>query len=342
MVLILYNTPGCGKTVEISERIVGGQDAKKGKYPWQVLLWCPGVYRCGGSLVSNKWVVSAAHCLTRSVFVRTYSSIPKSLIGSLYISLPTHFLVFRSNASCIIVILGANTISGNENEEMTVSVKNIFIHPNYSDLDYSADIALVELTQNVSYTSYIIPVCLPTASAVFSPGQSCWVTGWGITEFNTSKSSPNTLQEIQMRIINAEQCRNYYNPNKTKIYITDQMICAKDINGGKDSCQGDSGGPLVCSYEGSFYLVGVVSFGIGCGNMPYPGVYTYVPAFRDWIGKYVPSVYSVSSGSTKIGLISGLTLKALSLMSFIHSLCWVILGDLWLVLIISIATWMRC
>eukprot|EP00079_Xenopus_tropicalis_P038919 XP_017952690.1 PREDICTED: transmembrane protease serine 9-like [Xenopus tropicalis] len=309
MVLFLYNSAAGRKPVAISDRIVGGQDAKKGKYPWQALLWCPGVYRCGGTLVSSKWVVSAAHCLS------------------------------RSNASCLAVILGANKLSGNENEEMAVSVKNIYIHPNYNDTDITNDIGLAELTQAVSFTSYVIPVCLPTASTIFNPGQSCWVTGWGVTEFNTSLS-PNTLQEVQMRILSAEQCRSYYDPNITGVYITDQMICARDILGGKDSCQGDSGGPLVCSYGGNFYLVGVVSFGIGCGDTAYPGVYTYVPAYRDWIGKYVPSVSTTSSGSARIGFTYGPTLKGLSLMSFFHSLCWVLLGDLWFVLIISMAAWM--
>ncbi|OCT59116.1 serine protease 33 [Xenopus laevis] len=288
----------CGKNAGNSNRIVGGQEAIQGRHPWQVFLWHPGFSLCGGTLISNNWVVSAAHCLT------------------------------KLNASSLIVILGAHNLSGNNNEEISVPVKRIIIHPNYNETTITNDIGLVELTKNVSFTNYIIPICLPTPSIVFPPGKSCWVTGWGATEYNSSKTLPNTLQEVKVRLLSAEQCKPYDTGR-----IKETMICTMDIKGGKSPCKGDSGGPLVCSENNIWYLVGVVSFGYRCGVEYDPSVYTYVPAYRDWIGNFVStSVFSVSSGSASIGFTSGLSHKSLSLMPFIFSLCCVLLGDLWFVL----------
>ncbi|OCT61948.1 serine protease 33 [Xenopus laevis] len=290
----------CGKY--ISSRIAGGQEAIQGRHPWQVFLWSPGSFRCGGTLISPSLVVSAAQCL-------------KGLAPS-----------------SLSVILGAHNLSTYNSEEISIPVKSIIIHPNYTETTLYGDIGLVELTQNVSFTKYIMPVCLPSASISFSPGTNCWVTGWGAMEFNNSKSLSSTLREAAVRLLSDNQCNSL-----VKVKVND-TICTMDTSGEKRPCQNDTGGPLVCSANNVWYLVGVVS-NDNCGDKSIPSVYTYVPAYRDWIATNIST--SVSSGSARIGFISGLALKDLSLISFIHSLCCVTLGDLCFVLTISSAFWLR-
>ncbi|KAE8578201.1 hypothetical protein XENTR_v10023397 [Xenopus tropicalis] len=253
--LLLLNL-GCGKPVVVRKRMVGGKDATKGQNPWQAIVWVPGKYYCGGSLISSNLVLTAAHC----------------------------FEVL--DASSVVVILGAYKITGNPKEEIPVQVKQIIIHPSYNESDNSADIALLQLSQNVPFTRYILPVLLPTTSTVFLPGQSCVVTGWGYLELNKTKPKPVNLQEAEVRLMSAEQCRGYYESKGVGPLVGAGMICAVDILGRSGPCLGDSGGPLVCYKGGQQFLVGVVTFASGCGGEP-PAVYTSVSAYLDWIKNYM-------------------------------------------------------
>ncbi|OCT59119.1 serine protease 27 [Xenopus laevis] len=254
------NEPICGKPVVARSRILGGRDTMKGKNPWQVIVWLPGKRHCGGTLISSNFVVTVAHCLE------------------------------SSNPTSVIVILGAYKITGNNKEEVPVSLKRIIVHPKYNRTDLTADIALLELARDVPFTNVILPACLPTPSNEFLPGYSCIATGWGDTQFNSTKPRPIILQEVELRLISVQHCRTLYSPEKNGILITDDMICAMDIHGGRDSCTGDGGGPLVCYENERWYLVGVTSFGIGCGKDP--GVYTSIPAYVDWIQSFVTAASS--------------------------------------------------
>eukprot|EP00079_Xenopus_tropicalis_P030321 XP_012826220.1 PREDICTED: serine protease 48-like [Xenopus tropicalis] len=242
----------CGKPVVDRSRIVGGQDSKMGQHPWQAIVWHPSKVQCGGTLISSNFVLTAAQCLE------------------------------SEHDISVIVILGAHKITGNHKEEVSVAVKRIIIHHRYNDTDFPDDIALLELSESVSFTDFILPACLPTASTKFLPGHSCIVTGWGDTEYNSTKPMPVILQEAEVRLIDLEHCRDLHKRLTNHSIITENMTCAMDIYGRQGPCFGDGGGPLVCHSGEQWYLVGVISFGVGCG-VGLPAVYTSVPAYVDWI-----------------------------------------------------------
>lgn len=148
-------------------------------------------------------------------------------------------------------------------------------HPNY-DYDWDRnDIALVYLDRPVELNHCVGTVCLPTNDV--APGSTCWITGWG--KLKEGGSYPDILQEAQVTIISNYDCVNKYDyPDKE---ISNDMVCA--ANKGIDSCNGDSGGPLVCDQNGTWSVYGATSWGYGCADPDYPGVYARVHYQRNWI-----------------------------------------------------------
>ncbi|KAM3916891.1 serine protease 27-like [Leptodactylus fuscus] len=256
--------PVCGSPI-ISSRIVGGTDAVDGEWPWQISLWYQDNFICGGSLISSQWVMSAASCFIYSVYPSNYT-----------------------------IYLGRYQLSVMDNHTVISSVSDIIINPIYAGVTTKGDIALVKLSSPVTYTKYIMPICLPSASVTFPCGMECWVTGWGDVVSGVSLPYPETLQKVMTPIIDRATCDDYYhmysNDNSSKTIIQDDMICSGYIVGGKDACKGDSGGPLVCKVQGAWYQAGVVSWRYGCAVLNRPGVYTLVPAHTSWIKTYVPDV----------------------------------------------------
>ncbi|XP_056392697.1 transmembrane protease serine 9-like [Hyla sarda] len=256
--------PVCGSPL-ISSRIVGGTNAVDGEWPWQISLIYLGNFTCGGSLISSQWVMSAAHCFQRSVNPQKY-----------------------------IIYLGKYQLLKADNHTVISNVSNIIVHPLYTGVGSKGDIALLKLSSPVTYTKYIMPICLPSASVIFPCGMECWVTGWGTIYSGVNLPSPMTLQEVMTPIIDRVTCDGLYHVGSTTssnvFIILDDMICAGYADGGKDSCQGDSGGPLVCKVQGAWYQAGVVSWGYRCAVMNRPGVYTLVSAYSSWIQTYVSDV----------------------------------------------------
>ncbi|XP_057232733.1 transmembrane protease serine 11E-like isoform X2 [Malurus melanocephalus] len=230
------------------ERITGGQRAREGEWPWQASIQLDGTHRCGASIISNTWLVTAAHCFRG---VRD----PRRWTASFGILLRP--------------------------PKQKKFVRRIIVHERYSDLllDHEHDVAVVELASAIEFTSDVHSVCLPEATHIFPDNISCFVTGWGALE--NDGYSVNQLRQAEVRIISTEIC------NRRQVYggaITPGMLCAGYLEGQVDACQGDSGGPLVhANSRGIWYLVGIVSWGDECGKRNKPGVYTRVTYYRNWI-----------------------------------------------------------
>ncbi|XP_035535278.1 ST14 transmembrane serine protease matriptase a isoform X2 [Morone saxatilis] len=243
----------CGRNMFKTSRIVGGQDAEQGEFPWQVSLHVKTFgHVCGATIISPRWLVTAAHCVQDD--------------GKIKFSQPGTWEAY----------LGLHTQGGIASVVAKRNLKQIIPHPNYNAYTFDNDIALMELDSPVTYSDYIRPICLPSPQHDFPTGSTVWITGWGATR--EGGSAAKVLQKAQVRIINYEVCNGLMNGQ-----LTSRMLCAGVLSGGIDACQGDSGGPLSSPADSRTFLAGVVSWGDGCARRNKPGIYTTVTKFRGWI-----------------------------------------------------------
>jgi len=230
-------------------KIVGGVEASENEYPWQVGLISSQTSTrpfCGGSLISSKEVLTAAHCT-------------------------------QSGVSW--VLLGEHDLTASDGEQR-LQVCSVTDHPQY-DGQVSYDFSILTLCNEVAFRTDIQPACLPPSSSYAADDKEAVVSGWGT--LSSGGSTPDVLHEVAVQTMSNAQCTassTAYSPSQ----ITQQMICA--TNPGKDSCQGDSGGPLVAvEPEGYYTLIGVVSWGYGCAQANAPGVYARVTSVLPWINE---------------------------------------------------------
>eukprot|EP00057_Strongylocentrotus_purpuratus_P011161 XP_011665635.1 PREDICTED: uncharacterized protein LOC585547 isoform X4 [Strongylocentrotus purpuratus] len=248
----VLNTSICGTRPAYKpyqSRIVGGVNAQEGEFPWMAYLYNTefGQY-CGATLVASEWVVTAAHCIWGiSDFLDSV------VMGDLHLSI------------------------GSEHH-LAISPDNIFMHPQYDDNTTNADIALIKLSQPVPFNEYVRPACLSQTLEELKDYKTCIITGWG----NTEHDGADNLRKAVVRLIEKERCKELYDiPDD---YDTEFLICAGFERGGIDTCQGDSGGPMVCEgSDGRWHLTGITSFGFGCADPGFPGVYARVSTLLPFV-----------------------------------------------------------
>jgi secreted trypsin-like serine protease len=266
-------------------RIFGGEVVTNAKaWPWQIALYRKNTsgklaFLCGGSLVAERWVLTAAHCIGSGA------------------GRPGDFAVVERTMQ-IDLELDGNAGHGGRR----LAVKQVIVHDGYDLAKKENDIALLELTAPAQSTP--VPYARAATSALEETGRDAVVTGWGmlreigldaqgqrvdaqtgqlITQANASEFLDDKLRQVELPLIGWEKCREVYQNTGTAV-IDARTLCAGVAQGGKDSCQGDSGGPLVARDEKNFFVqIGVVSWGVGCGRAGYPGVYTRVSAFEAWL-----------------------------------------------------------
>ncbi|KAB0802090.1 hypothetical protein PPYR_04276 [Photinus pyralis] len=229
-------------------RVVGGNVTKENEFPWLAGMAKNGEFHCGGTLITRKHVLTAAHCVD-GINYRTIS-----------IAFGDHDRKDKERFSKIQVR----------------KIKKVVPHKLFDRSTYNNDIAILELDHPLHFDSKIQPACLPHSGSDDPAGKLGTVIGWGRTM--EGGMLPGIVQEVQVPILTLQQCRAMkYRASR----ITTFMLCAG--KGSMDSCQGDSGGPLVVPNGEKYEIVGIVSWGIGCARPGYPGVYTRVGKYISWI-----------------------------------------------------------
>lgn len=235
-------------TATPSNAIVGGGLASSGEYPWMaaVYLGSPssGQY-CGGTLVKPTVVITAAHCI---------------------LGLPAPHVTG--------VLLGRLTLNGTGGEQIPIA--GFVIHPLWNAANNTYDIAAVKLQRASTQTP--LPWAVPGQEALWAPGVTATVTGWGATSEGGNGS--NALKEATVPVVSDTQCDAWYGGAITP----SQHVCAGYQQGGTDTCQGDSGGPMmVRDTNNNFLLAGITSWGDGCAKKERPGVYSEVATLSSFI-----------------------------------------------------------
>ncbi len=259
--LLLF--PALWAGIVIQPRIIGGVTADAQQWPSVVALYIKLEHSddfrfCAGSLVAPTWVLTAAHCFE-----------------------PTDAFP-EVRAEGVSVLLGTQDLN-NATSESFVGVQNIIIYPDFHKFsDQDSDLALLELSAPAD--SRVMPVDAKEVVA----GVPGVIVGWGLTALTPSSSEPDPasaarqLQEVTLPIVSLTDCQAAMGR-----VVTENMLCAGNVEGGKDSCQGDSGGPLMVQGNRGFQQVGIVSFGQGCAQPGKYGVYTRLSRFYTWIQSYI-------------------------------------------------------
>lgn len=253
---------------DTTPRIVGGNVAAENAYPFMARIYffnasqnsfAPG---CGGSIISERWILSAAHCFVNNTGATT-------------------------PADDLRIVIGLNDLS-NVPDNNIFRISRVVVHPNYQG--NSNDIALLEMSSPTN----IPPIQIPSRSSnIPLNNEVVTVAGWGAISEGGQQSSE--LKEVDLATVSNAECLPFY----PRAFDGNVMVCARgNINGGEDSCQGDSGGPLFQERRGILVQTGIVSFGEGCARQRIPGVYARTTAFADWISSFVPDVMIFQSTDT--------------------------------------------
>ncbi|XP_066952430.1 venom protease-like [Macrobrachium rosenbergii] len=266
----------CGHPKAPFVRIKNGVDALVGEFPWHVALHIADannsnftIYTCVGAIIHKRFVLTAAHC------------------------------VQSWKADDLVAVFGSHSQSKPSKFERRVQVENVIVHPSYliTGSQVYNDIALLELTEDITWNRLVLPVCLPDEEdgdhdsrddLDSDPlvGRPVIVAGWGMTdEIKEGGELADSLQKVELEVLPLTKCREWIQESLGRYYpLRETQLCAGFEEGLKDACTGDSGGPLLLrNEENQLVAIGVVSTGFGCGRPRQPGLYTRVSKFLDWI-----------------------------------------------------------
>ncbi|NWH43304.1 FA10 factor, partial [Fregata magnificens] len=212
-----------------------------------VLLNEAGEEFCGGTILNENFILTAAHCMNQSKEIK--------------------------------VVVGEVDREKKEQSETMHTVDKILVHSKYIAETYDNDIALIKLKEPITFSEYIIAACLPEAdfaNEVLMNQRSGMVSGFG-REFEGGRLSKK-LKVLQVPYVDRSTCKQ-----STNFAITENMFCAGYETEQKDACQGDSGGPHVTRYKDTYFVTGIVSWGEGCAKKGKYGVYTKLSRFLRWV-----------------------------------------------------------
>ncbi|KZS13284.1 putative Clip-domain serine protease [Daphnia magna] len=259
---------GCGIRANTQTRIVGGEVSYPGKWPWMAALYRSNTNQyCAGALISDRHVLTAAHCVSG-----VHPSKLHIRLGEFDIPgrLPTSSTQPNKSSS-------GTLLDENSNGNNLYSVEKIIVHQQYEPRSHLHDIAIVRLGQAVLFSPVIQRICLPPPSLPSLEDRTAIVAGWGTTAF-LGTSSPS-LREVEVPIWNNQACLQAIGKN-----VFNTTLCAGGRIKSADACQGDSGGPLMMPMvDDRWAAIGVVSWGIRCGEPTKPGLYTRTSHYTDWI-----------------------------------------------------------
>uniref|UniRef100_UPI0037E7CFA5 uncharacterized protein c1s.2 n=1 Tax=Semicossyphus pulcher TaxID=241346 RepID=UPI0037E7CFA5 len=257
--------PVCGKPTQLNagfQRVFGGSDAGENTIPWQALVDVGA--QGGGMVIGDRWILTAAH-----VVQNQGQTVSKDTIKIYMGGVNVHAMMASP-----------------------VSTASVHVHPNYDNprhLNYNNDIALIKLVDPITFSSSIMPICLPAEEDTYTTGVIGMVSGFGQIKVNNTRMLTNKLKYVDLPLVDQGICHTSINNIKQQRNgvpdLTNNMFCAGTPLGGKDSCQGDSGGPFALKNNGRFWAAGIVSWGIDCGLEGTYGVYTKVTNYMEWINK---------------------------------------------------------
>ena len=245
-----YNSCGVSKNPIVEQRIVGGIEARPNSFPWLVSIQFDNRHTCGGTLIDDRHVLTAASCFKQSLFPARYA-----------------------------IALGAHKLSDAAN--VTVDVERLIFHSDYNDVTNENDIGLMRLSSPIPSASGTVgTACLSQSVRRSSSSDSYVIAGWGATRFLSGLARPT--DELRQAKVNAmTECSRVY-----PYFDARKQICAGTSNFSSDPCQGDNGGGLFekrTTDTDRWILAGIISYGNGCATSGYPSVYVRVTAYFDWI-----------------------------------------------------------